>query len=249
MRQWLYQQLHLKMESSVMNVNSKEVATKLDENASFSDDVFKVPEGIKIEEMPDMSELMGAANAGRDEERGKGKRRVASSEGEEAPSEGGLAAMIRRAQEGSEHAERGGEAGGDQGVGLSYPEFKRLIAKVKVRDMGSASLESSGGSHTATYSKGALNLVIITAGAYTTPSDYVIRAKAGKEGGAGVLALKQFTKKGRPAVYTEVGAEGSEQKGAHLIIFDAAKHFTILITSQPARPRAELEELLTQLGY
>jgi hypothetical protein len=94
-----------------------------------------------------------------------------------------------------------------------------------------------------------MNSLTIAAGGYLSPAQYVKEAREGREGQAAALTVKQFTKKGRPAVYTEVGVEGSDQKGSQLMVFDAARRFTLMVISQPARPRSELEDLLTQMGF
>jgi hypothetical protein len=264
MKQWVYQQVHLKMEGTMMGFTNKEVATRLQENVSIKDEVFRIPEGIKIQDAPDMSALMGQAAREQEEGGRKSKRRSA---GDEEGGEGGLAALMRMAQQAGENGGQGPGEGdepkpgkrvhgspgqGGQAAehgGLGFDEFKGLVAKVKVTGLGKATVGSEEGTHTAVWSKGMMNSLTIAAGGYLSPAQYVKEAREGREGQAAALTVKQFTKKGRPAVYTEVGVEGSDQKGSQLMVFDAARRFTLMVISQPARPRSELEDLLTQMGF
>jgi len=248
-RSWMYEQVVLKTEGTVMGITTKEYATKFQENASIDESIFKVPAGIKIEDAPDMSGMMDGEALGR-AMAGGNQNKAAAQDGEEPKNMGELLGMLGGGvpQEGAEKTPAEGSQSGEGVCGISFSDFKTMAAKVTIKDLRAPKLESEEGSHTATYMKSLFNHVLVSASALTDREEFKAQAAGEKEGEVASGNFKDLKIGGHPAVYFELLA-GGQAKGSGLVIFDTNAKATIMINSTPLRSLDELKAIATQLGY
>lgn len=272
-KQWLYEQLTLKSEGSLMGIKTKETATSLKENVSIPSSVFEVPEGISMTDAPDISELINGEQAGKS---------VAKGNAEEG---GGLAALLQiaaameqadqqagadrqgqveeeeaqqpkvkhnrrhRSDDNEDEQDETEDDRADHPCGISFKDFKRMVSHVTIKGMDSPKLETEDGTHVALYMKSLLNSAQIIGGGYISRDEYLAEAKKESEGDSFILKKVEFRRNGRDALYYELGGNGSKALASNIIVFDPKKQATIIVNVMPARSRDELEDILDDLGY
>jgi hypothetical protein len=56
---WVWKSLAVKSEVNVMGMNMNQIAESIETNISVSPDLFKIPEGVTIQDMGSMNNMMG----------------------------------------------------------------------------------------------------------------------------------------------------------------------------------------------
>ena len=235
---WAYKGVALKTEGAMMGVKTSMVATRFEENASIPADRFDIPKDIKIEEMPDMSGLIGGMLSGGlpadDEDNAPRKpNKPAPRNHEVAESTQGAAAVLA-----SKPISKPAPSDGIGGVQLTAGEFRDLITKIRVPGYTAMPPESADGGHAA-------NLIDSRGGALGVK---VLPLSAAEqfEKNPGLKLDPRFDHQGHAAVSGVLGDKDEGDSSIVLVRYPERK-LALLVSSNPVKPTAELLKLLAQI--
>ncbi|MBK8477326.1 MAG: hypothetical protein IPL39_13820 [Opitutaceae bacterium] len=233
---WTYKGVMLKSEGTVMGVKSTTVATRFEENASMPAGRFDLPKGVKFEEMPDMSALLGGLMAGQpppgadnDEEAAPAPKPVKKPApkkpvvDEEAP-----APVVK-----PKPAPKG------DGVKLNSTEFGALIGKIRVPGYTAMAPESAGGGHT-------VNLLNTRGGALVV-TVLPLSVADGLEASGAFKVDSKFDYQGHAAI-SGIRADPFEGDSSIVLVRYPERKLALLLSSNPVQSKEELLKLLEQIA-
>ncbi len=238
MRTWAHKGVALKTEGAVMGIKTSIVATKFEENPSIPASRFEIPAGVKIEDMPDLSGLLGGLMAGRppagadDDEAApapKPARKPAADSPKPAAAKPASAAKPKAAPRADPNA-----------VGLSLGEFREAVTKIHVKGHTTMAPESADGAlkvNLLDTKGGALSVTALPLAlfdALETHPNLKIESKFEHEGHAALAGVLNDPDDGPTGV---------------VIVKYPERKLTLVVGSTPAKPQAELMAVLEQVAF
>lgn len=233
---WTYKGVMLKSEGTVMGVKSTTVATRFEENASMPAGRFDLPKGVKFEEMPDMSALLGGLMAGQpppgadnDEEDVPAPKPVKKPApkkpvvDEEAP-----APVVK-----PKPAPKG------DGVKLNSTEFGALIGKIRVPGYTVMPPESEDGRHTVNLINSRGAALVVTVLSLSSAEQF--------EKKPGLKLDPKFDHQDHTTIFGVLANKDEGDSSVVLVRYPERK-LALLLSSNPVQSKEELLKLLEQIA-
>ncbi|MFT3830583.1 MAG: hypothetical protein QM691_12850 [Opitutaceae bacterium] len=239
MKTWAYKGVPLKTEGTMMGVKTSMVATKFEENPSIPASRFEIPAGVKIEDMPDLSAMLGGMMGGRppagDLEEAPAaqkpvKKPVAEAAAKPAPEvKPAAVAKPKPAPQADPNA-----------VGLSLTEFREAITKVHVKGYTTMAAESADGALK-------VNLLDTTGGALSVTALPLAIFDA-LETHPNLKIESKFDHEGHAAFAGVLNDPDDGPTGVVIVKYPERK-LTLVIGSTPAKDKAVLQSVLEQVAF
>ncbi|HLP08250.1 MAG TPA: hypothetical protein VK178_08790 [Opitutaceae bacterium] len=241
MKTWAYKGVALKTEGTVMGIKTSMVATKFEENPSIPASRFEIPAGVKIEDMPDLSAMLGGMMAGRPPAGGaEGEEAPATQKPIKKPVTDGPAKPAPDAKPAPIAKPKPAPKADPNAVGLSLAEFREAIAKVHVKGYTTMAAESADGAlkvNLLDTKGGALSITALPLAifdALETHPNLKIDSKFDHEGHAAFAGVLNDPDDGPTGV---------------VIVKYPERKLTLVIGSTPAKDKEVLENLLGQIAF
>ena len=244
---WAYKGVPLKTEGTAAGITVSQVATKLEENASIPAARFEIPKDVTIQDMPDMSGMLGALMGG-------GRPRQTQTKSSQPAAQKPVVAEAKPAAS-TETAKPAAEAkpapkpvakkaakpvakAETNAVKVTSAEFGTIASKLHVSGYTVMAPESDGGGHT-------VNL-LDTRGGVLGVTMLPISIADGLEKNASLKVDSKFEHDGHPAV-VGVLADPSEGDSSIVLVRYPERKLALLVSATPVKPKEELMKLLEQI--
>jgi hypothetical protein len=238
---WAYKGVSLKTEGTMMGIKTSIVATKFEENPSVPASRFEVPAGIKIEDMPDLSGMLGGMMSGRP---------PAGAEGDEElppPSKPAKKTVVQTAEKPTPAAKPAtvvrpklAPKVDPDAVGLSLGEFREAITKVHVKGYTTMAAESADGALK-------VNLLDTKGGAVSITALPLAIFEA-LEQHPRLKIDSKFDHEGH-AAFAGVLDDPDDGPTGVLIVRYPERKLTLVVGSTPAKEKEVLQTVLDQVAF
>jgi hypothetical protein len=241
---WAYKGVPLKTEGAMMGMKTSMVATRFEENATIPAGRFDIPKDIKIEDMPDMSALIGGMMSGRPPAEDNGDEEIAPRKpnkpaprkpevDEPAPDAPPPAKPKLFLKQPPKPQRTEGAA-----VRLSFEEFGAIVSKIHVPGYTTMAPESSDGAHM-------VNL-LDTRGRALGVSVLPLSVAEGMESRAALKVDSRFEHQGHAAI-SGVLTDAVEGDSSIVLVRYPERKLALLVRSAPGATKEELLKLLEQI--
>lgn len=242
-KSWAYKGVPLKTEGTSAGFTVSVVATKLEENAAIPASRFEIPKDVTIQDMPDMSGMLGALMGGGQSRTAQAKsgQPAARPAAEAKPA----AADVKPAPEAkpapkpaTKPAAKPVAKAEPKAVKVTSAEFGAIAAKIHVAGHTVMAPESEGGGHT-------VNLIDTKGGAMGV-TVLPLSIADGLEKNPALKVDSKFEHDGHPAV-AGVLSDPAEGDSSIVLVRYPERKLALLVSATPAKPTEELMKLLAQI--
>jgi hypothetical protein len=246
-KSWAYKGVPLKTEGTSAGFTVSIVATKFEENASIPASRFEIPKDVTIQDMPDMSGMLGALMGGGQPRQTQAKSTPPAAQKPAAP-EAKPAAPAEAAKPTAEAkpapktapkpVAKSASKTDSNAVKVTSAEFGTIVSKLHVSGYTVMAPESDGGGHT-------VNL-IDTKGGSMGVTMLPISIADGLEKNAALKVESKFEHDGHPAI-AGVLADPNEGDSSIVVVRYPERKLALLVSATPVKPKEELLALLAQI--
>ncbi|HLP01119.1 MAG TPA: hypothetical protein VK163_03775 [Opitutaceae bacterium] len=240
MKTWAYKGVPLKTEGATMGIKTSMVATKFEENPSIPASRFEIPAGVKIEDMPDLSGLLGGIMAGRPPGGGEGEEAPAVQKPVKKPVAEAPAKPAPEAKPAPISKPKPAPQADPNAVGLSLAEFREAIAKVHVKGYTTMAAESADGALK-------VNLLDTKGGALSITALPLAIFDA-LEAHPNLKIESKFDHEGHPAFAGVLNDPDDGPTGVVIVKYPERK-LTLVVGSTPVKDKEVLQGVLEQVAF
>ena len=242
-KSWAYKGVPLKTVGTSAGFTVSIVATKFEENASIPASRFEIPKDVTIQDMPDMSGMLGALMGGGQPRQTPAKSSQPAAQKPVAP-EAKPAVPAEPAKPAAEAKPAAKKVAKpvvkteSNAVKVTSAEFGTLVSKLHVSGYTVMAPESEGGGHT-------VNLIDTKGGAMGVTL-LPLQIADGLEKNAALKVDSKFEHDGHPAI-VGVLADPSEGDSSIVVVRYPERKLALLVSATPVKPKEELMKLLEQI--
>jgi len=241
---WAYKGLPLKTEGVIAGITTSMVATRIEENVSIPASRFEIPADIKVEDLPDMSDMLGALMGGGSPrpqpQAGAAKPAATKPVTAEAPAAkpAPVAKPAAEVKPAPKPAAKPAAKAASSSVKLTSAQFGEVVSKLHVSGYTAMAPESDGGGHT-------VNLLDTRGGALGV-TILPLSIADGLEKNASLKVDSKFDHEGHAAL-SGVLSDPAEGDSSILLVRYPERKLALLISATPVKPKEELMQLLAQI--